>query len=480
MCENHNLPIDLVCEDCDEFICSTCVKTDHNGHDWVTLGVAASRRRKGLTEFLRNIKKGKLPQIDKKITKMKAENDRTYESQRKNLKKHFDEIIKKLTDIRDRKDVALKSNLSEKNEQFTNGKSRIDKKKKQIIEIMKHMEDNHRTMSDKNLIENQRDLNHLLTDLEIDIGESNFSLRYKEKVINDDILESLFCGLLDLDNISAIETNLFQYVTCSEDVILYVETLNENECYVYDMESDNVDLVNKQGEKKQTFNIGRNVKDMCVTNKGIYFTKIGDKLIRCLSPSGSISTFFSADAVDLEPTGISSSVDDGFLVSLKDFETDDFELESGSRRLVKYLTMTGDIIHEYEYQEDGQTRLFTYPGRLCQNNNTDICVMNITSDNTGEIVIITVSSLLRSVYRGQNLKEDFFPADLVCDSICNILVSDAYNSLIHLLSPEGEFLKYLLTEQEVTRPMAISLYKSTLWVGTAEGIVKIFKHRSFS
>ncbi|XP_061167542.1 uncharacterized protein LOC133176434 [Saccostrea echinata] len=138
MCENHGLPIDLVCEDCHIFICSTCAKTDHSGHNWVTQGVAASQRRKGLLKFLRDIKEVQLPKVDERIIKKKAENERTCESQMKNVEKHFNEIIAKLTDIRDRKEEVLKSNLRKKNEHLAIEKSRMDKEKKQLIEMVKY------------------------------------------------------------------------------------------------------------------------------------------------------------------------------------------------------------------------------------------------------------------------------------------------------------------------------------------------------
>ncbi|XP_062618034.1 uncharacterized protein LOC134279633 [Saccostrea cucullata] len=432
MCENHDLPVDLVCEDYDEFICSTCAKTDHYDHNWVTQGVAASQRRKGLLEFLRNITQEQLPDVDKKIAIKKAENEITCESQRKILKKHFDEIIAKLTDITERKDDALKSNLCRKNEQLTLEKSRKDKIKNQIIKIVKYMEENNRTMSDKNLVENHRDLKHLLGDLNIDIRNSDFSQRYEEKVINDDRLESLFGDCFDLDNISASEIYSFHYVACSLGTLVYVKALNENECYVYGLNSVNVDLLNKQGEKKQTFNIGLEVTDMCVTNNGMYFTTNGNLFIHRLLPSGSISTFWRADSViGLQPLGISTSVDSGFIVSLVDCKTDNFVLDADSRRLVKHLTLTGDVIHEYEYQEDGQTRLFTLPEGLCQNNNSDICVINMTSSTAGEVLIISVCGNLQYVYRGQNLRKNFYPTDLLCDSAYpQFLYSDATLSFL--------------------------------------------------
>ncbi|XP_061169481.1 uncharacterized protein LOC133178805 [Saccostrea echinata] len=300
------------------------------------------------------------------------------------------------------------------------------------------------------------------------IDQENYSIRYRGGDIDDDLLESMSGQIFDLDDISAREANSFQY---SEYLVLLSEALSEDECYLMAGKLDFIELVNRQGEKKQKFRIDLN--DFCLNNNRIYFTSGGDNSIYYLSPSGSISKLLSTDP--LEPGGICNSVDSGFYVSLEDSETDAYTLDSHSRRLVKHLTLTGDGIHEYEFREDGQTRLFTRPYRLCQNNNSDIYVTNSTKHETGEVVIVFARDRLRSVYRGQNLKEDFFPSDIVCDSTCNILVIETSN--IHLLSPEGEFLKYLLREKDVTHPLVLSLYKSALWVGTAEGLVKVVKYK---
>jgi hypothetical protein len=101
--------------------------------------------------------------------------------------------------------------------------------------------------------------------------------------------------------------------------------------------------------------------------------------------------------------------------------------------------------------------------------------VNQTSDDTANLVILSSSGCVKSVYHGQNLKK-FFPSDVACDSRCNILVADLFNHRIHLLSPDGEFLKYLLTEDEVYAPFALSLYGSTLWVGGCDGAVKLFHY----
>ena len=85
---------------------------------------------------------------------------------------------------------------------------------------------------------------------------------------------------------------------------------------------------------------------------------------------------FSTDP--LGPWGICQTKDGGLLVTLEDTETDIYQPKSHSRRLVRHVTLTGDVIHEYviEYQEDGQARLLTSPYIINQNGNNDICVIN--------------------------------------------------------------------------------------------------------
>ncbi|XP_061177733.1 uncharacterized protein LOC133186514 [Saccostrea echinata] len=49
-CDKHSYRIGIFCDDCDEFICSKCAKTDHKIHNWDTLATVASQRRREFME----------------------------------------------------------------------------------------------------------------------------------------------------------------------------------------------------------------------------------------------------------------------------------------------------------------------------------------------------------------------------------------------------------------------------------------------
>ncbi|XP_062569727.1 uncharacterized protein LOC134231778 [Saccostrea cucullata] len=473
MCEAHDSPIDMVCEDCDEFICGDCANTDHKDHKWKTLTTAATRRRRGLLKFLKKIKEGDLPGIAekiKKVSKQITENIDLCDSEMKKLQKHYDEIMAKLAEVRICHGQTIRDNLDRKNDQLNHVKSELEMKKRGIVDTVEFMEENNSTMSDYSLIDNHRELIKILSELEVHTTNCEHSVRFTRGEINDDSLESLVGKTIDLDDIGVTEINSFQF---GDKPITVLEAFSEEQCYLRQSHTKYTEKVNQQGKKTQQLNIIPN--DVCMTENGDdYFTDLSNKSIRRLSPSGSVSTVVSTDP--LLPGGICQSVDSGLLVTLIGCESDSYKLESHSRRLVRHITVTGDVIHEYEFQEDGHTRLFILPSTVTQNSNSDICVVNCTSANTGELVIMSPSGRKKFVYRGQNLTENFNPADVVCDSLCNILVTDPRNKQIHLLSPDGEFLKFL-PDNEVNRPYSLSLYMSTLWVGYREGVVKVFQYR---
>lgn len=74
-------------------------------------------------------------------------------------------------------------------------------------------------------------------------------------------------------------------------------------------------------------------------------------------------------------------------------------------------------------------------------------------------------------YRGQSLEKKWLFSDVVCNSRFNIIVSDMKHGQIHLLGPDGGFVKYLLTQDKIAHP---SLFNSILLIGNEEGLVKEF------
>ncbi|XP_062602837.1 uncharacterized protein LOC134264560 [Saccostrea cucullata] len=190
-------------------------------------------------------------------------------------------MIARLTEIKTHHERTLRDNLVKKNDQLNNVKFELDKKKKGIIDTVEFMEENNKTISDYSLIDNYRELAKLLSKLEIQMTNCEYSVRFTRGKINDDLLESFVGKTLDFDNICVTTQTSFKY---GNDVIFVLETFSEDQCYIREHESKYTEKVNKEGTKKEKFSI--TPFDMCVTNDAnVYFTDVDNNTISCLSPS---------------------------------------------------------------------------------------------------------------------------------------------------------------------------------------------------
>ena len=176
----------------------------------------------------------------------------------------------------------------------------------------------------------------------------------------------------------------------------------------------------------------------------------------------------------LSPTWISKTEADDILVSLRD-DGDYYDLDPSSRRIVQQTQLTGEVLHTYEFREDG-TRLFTIPAETAESGNSDICVINRTDTcpDIGELIVLRGDGRVRFTYRGRD-DSIFTPVSVACDSKRRIIVSDRDNQSLHLLSPDGIFLGKLMSDMRGD-PGTLALRQNKLWVGFIIGIVKVYKY----
>lgn len=380
-----------------------------------------------------------------------------------------------LIKIRKKIETKLKENLKSKNAEMDMKKSELESKAKNVLDLVNLLEGKHSTLSDYSLISSLRDLNNLLHNKDSDKENGDHSVRYRRGVISEELVDSMMGQTLDLDDFSVTEAESFQY---GDKNIRVLRAINEDSCIIGASQLDNIEQVNKRDKKREKLNV-YNVNDVYVTGNGdLYATDNSTNYIVQHSSSGSVVSLFCNA---LSPIGICQSIDKGLLITFIDVASDLESVisrpKSSTRCLVSHMKPTGHVIREYEYHENGRTRLFTVPYRVKQNGNTDICVVNMTSKSTGELVILSVSGSLRNRYNGQKLVKNFHPTDVACDSRFNIIVNNFFNN-IHLLSSEGEFMKYLLTRNDVADPYSMSLCKSTLWVRNSHGLVKVFNYNT--
>ncbi|XP_062592034.1 tripartite motif-containing protein 75-like [Saccostrea cucullata] len=278
-CSKHTEIIDIVCEDCDKFLCSQCVKNDHGYHKWVSLFRASAERRNEISRILGYIKKEKLPCIDDKLEKTSQqieENKNQYETQIKELWEHNHDIVARLSEIIKHHEKNMKDNLTKKNQQANVFKTRLLEKRKLLADKVNFLEENS-TLCDYSLVNHHRELKQILSDTEFDITNRQLSIRYKPGKVNHEYLEQMTGQTLNLENINATKSGEFKY---ERDGISVLESLNTDKCYMKACNSDYVEQVDKRGDKKQKFNIVPN--DMCVN---LLTTAMFISLTKVVTPS---------------------------------------------------------------------------------------------------------------------------------------------------------------------------------------------------
>lgn len=471
MCDTHNLEVDMICDTCVDFICPTCVRTHHKTHDWKTISAAASIKRRECKKFLRTIDDNTIPQMEGEIAKASAQidaNNEHYRLQSSQLRSHYSDIVKRVRNIRKTHDKALRDNLDRKNDKVNKIKSRIEENKNTILDNTQEIRENMSTLTDIDVLKLFMKLTKLKSTKDRITEDTLFSMRHEKGNINEEILKSTLGQLHDFEENNAADS--FQW---GDRPIIVLEAINDDTCLLRHSEQKHVEKVNKNGTKENQYSVCAN--DLCSSDASeVYGTDKKDHSIFHLSKSGFLFNKFLT-TYPLEPYGICQA-NDGLLITLADKRSNMYELNSQSRRLVRRVTLQGHLIREYEYKEDDHTRLFILPVAVVQNGNTDICVINMTSKSHGELVILSSIGSVKSVYSGKNEGEAFLPTSTVCDFHLNIILSERNTSRIHILNPNGEFVKYLLTENEIMNPTAMSLRNTSLWIGNFQGIVKVFKY----
>ena len=67
-CDEHDHEeLSCFCKTCRKFICTTCAKTTHIGHEWDFIPLVAKKLRKETPKLCRKIKQENMPQCREKV-----------------------------------------------------------------------------------------------------------------------------------------------------------------------------------------------------------------------------------------------------------------------------------------------------------------------------------------------------------------------------------------------------------------------------
>ncbi|XP_063434501.1 uncharacterized protein LOC134715890 [Mytilus trossulus] len=175
--------------------------------------------------------------------------------------------------------------------------------------------------------------------------------------------------------------------------------------------------------------------------------------------------------VDLHPIAVTFCKNGDVLVSLVDSWS--YNTDSKSRRQVVRMNDNFEVEQTIEYY--CSNRIFTTPRRLAENKNGDICVLDETSEKSGQILLFNRDGSLKLVYTGSSDSDEHFnPNSICCDSEARIIISDYSCNKLHILDQSGNFLQYII-HSEIKNPFCVTIdCKDHLWIGLKSGKIIVF------
>ncbi|KAK3101536.1 hypothetical protein FSP39_004284 [Pinctada imbricata] len=471
ICENHDKKeLHAYCKTCDKKVCTTCIKEEHSSHDWETITDILREKKHSLPEECKEIRAEKLPCLKKELDRFeqKQQDEDTRFEQNKSILNGSRQIyidgINKLFDDK----INICQQKSEAAKQIYKDKHEGLKQKVEYLDVVTTaLDQDINTLPDHDILDMEKEMrDELKKALSYSADKYTSTTVFVSGQMDVKVLENM---IGEIHSMSVVEMNEIDRYS---DVIVSIKPASETNAWVKVYVDSHIKLLDRAGEELKVM---KTPGFDLITSRGgdIVLSEIEKGSISVLTQDEKTITTF--DTKSLYPTLISNTENDDILVTLVD-SGDLFNVVPTSRRVVQRMTLTGKVLHTYEFMEDGKTRLFTWPGRTAENKKTDVCVINWLSDESGELVVLHKDGRVKFTYRGDGLEsEKFFPYDVECDVKCRILLTEYYSRAIHMLSSEGMYLCKLCQYEQLI-PFVVSIYGDKLWCGFYDGKVKVYKY----
>ena len=487
MCITHQEEeMDLYCKTCKSSTCNECMKSEHLGHDFDTVAKYYRKIKNKRQDLIHDIEQQvtrKCKLNKRRFREVKCRNENLLKTNLDNIetkRKEIHEVVGKTRDAQEPVDNiikeyvdSLKLHATELDDRIKDEKMVFERDAGTVYWMLGTFETT--TMVRLNLIEYYEGLKSKSDALEA----INYSKYYNNQVYQtgdvtvDDLrktigeIKELHTNVPKTEQISSfLHEEIFVHTICP---------LKSNEAWItYAFEQEFTLLRDN----------GHHIKSVPTCSERHSFVLQDNEFLLCNADANNILRMDISgretiwiDTSPLIASFIGSALNGNLLIALADEES--CSRTDKSLRKVQMLSPSGNIIHQYEYGEDGTTPVFTWPTRSTQNYNSDVCAVNMFKKTTGNVrgnvCVFYEDGGLKFVHSGHD--GEFYPGGICCDLLCNIIFANNSNDTIHILNSEGSFVKYLFTSETcVTRPISLALYRGVLWVGSDLGEVRVYRY----
>ena len=195
-CEEHpNEELLCFCKTCKKFICTTCAKTTHHGHEWDFIPIVAKKCRKETPILCRKIKQENMPRCREKLRAVDASISDVEKASDEDVKKLEErrtamiDAINKIVDEQKRKRTATKESEGTKlQEDHLELKTKIE----YLDKMTTSLDSNIGAYTDFDVIEMETEMLKALSELEAyDVGVPDTEVTFVPGEINHAVIAEM-------------------------------------------------------------------------------------------------------------------------------------------------------------------------------------------------------------------------------------------------------------------------------------------------
>ena len=450
----------MFCRTCDVLVCSNCISSSHKKHDLESIDQVCMEKIEQLKVIRDN--------ISQNVVRCETENkflekdDFKWDSFSVYAIKNIDERENKMIEEISKYAQELRDNI-EKNK---------SKNKHMIAEMAKEIDKTRNTLEDQQEkiqlgIESTKAAIIFAVAAEhggcfSDLSFTKLRPEIQEFLSGEQHISRSF-GILTSVNLSNISHDtelkvLKSYTTDLPDVDCLVS--QDNKTWIHSNASDVLKQVVIDAKIKTIKEIPVKIYDLTLTKSNDILISIVDSSeVKLITQSGQIKPFLSLSP--LLPTGIHVTNNNDIILGVVDDGDTDRCLTGKSCRKIVVLAENKKEKQSYQYNKCKQ-RLFTVPFRIT-NVNSDIVVIDRTSDDDGRVVVLGKQGDVKWIYQGHSEintgDKPFHPCDIVTTSVGNAIVADRNNHILHVISGEGgQLLTYkIMSDHGVILPLSLAI-----------------------
>ena len=480
LCDKHqNEDIDLYCKPCKTPICSKCVRTDHVGHEFETIATWSRKLINNKDEYLKGLRSifaGKKKHKDRIVRETKCRNENLLKQKLNSLDKRQEVMKQAVAKLIDKQKAECQSYSDKLSIDVQNLERKTEKEETEIKKILDIFE--RTTTKGLDIIEFYQKLCSRVSDFEVpSFSEQNEQYVYQEGNINSDRLREMIGSVNEISSVPNVfgKTSTFLHKEVRLNTIRPIT--NDNAWITYEGEKEFA-LMNRTGKCFQLVN--KNTDDHCffVSKEENIFIHLDfdRKIVLKIDNSGKTSVIMKT--APLRPFQVGEALDGNILVSLIDEFS--FIRTAQSNRNVQMVIPGGQVLHTYEFGEDGFTPMLTIPCALTQNYKSNVCMINQyqihEGKHRGKVIVFHEKGELKFIYKGHS--DEFQPFGICCNSLCNLICNNYRDDSVHIIDSEGTFLAYLLTRDVcIADAMSLGLHSDALWVGSGSGRVAVYRYK---